>query len=122
VSAPLQELVSTLCNRRYTEKSVAYAESHDQAIVGDQTIGAARRDCGAHTSAYVSVASRDLLYSVPRLQTLPIMQASANTSTPASQQQGAEAMKMAEQQQPCSLLTQALRATVTGFVFLQPGG
>lgn len=35
-----QELVGTLCNRRYTEKSVAYAESHDQALVGDQTIGA----------------------------------------------------------------------------------
>lgn len=35
-----QELVGTLCNRRYTEKSVAYAESRDQALVGDQTIGA----------------------------------------------------------------------------------
>jgi 1,4-alpha-glucan branching enzyme len=33
-------LVSALCNRRYTEKSVGYAESHDQALVGDQTIGA----------------------------------------------------------------------------------
>ena len=32
-------LVSALCNRRYTEKSVGYAESHDQALVGDQTIG-----------------------------------------------------------------------------------
>jgi 1,4-alpha-glucan branching enzyme len=31
-------LVSVLCNRRYTEKTVAYAESHDQALVGDQTI------------------------------------------------------------------------------------
>lgn len=34
----MSELVGTLCNRRYTEKSVAYAESHDQALVGDQTI------------------------------------------------------------------------------------
>lgn len=33
------ELVGVLCNRRYTEKTVAYAESHDQALVGDQTIG-----------------------------------------------------------------------------------
>jgi hypothetical protein len=39
IASLLQELVSTLCNRRYTEKSIAYAESHDQAIVGDQTIG-----------------------------------------------------------------------------------
>ena len=26
-------LVNALCNRRYTEKTVAYAESHDQALV-----------------------------------------------------------------------------------------
>lgn len=32
------DLVSSLCNRRYTEKTVAYAESHDQALVGDKTI------------------------------------------------------------------------------------
>lgn len=32
------DIVSVLCNRRYTEKTVAYAESHDQALVGDQTI------------------------------------------------------------------------------------
>ena len=32
-------LVSTLCNRRYSEGTVGYAESHDQALVGDQTVG-----------------------------------------------------------------------------------
>ena len=31
-------LVSALCNRRYTERTVGYAESHDQALVGDQTL------------------------------------------------------------------------------------
>jgi 1,4-alpha-glucan branching enzyme len=35
----MSELVGVLCNRRYTEATVAYAESHDQALVGDQTIG-----------------------------------------------------------------------------------
>lgn len=35
----MQDLVSTLCNRRYTEKTVAYVESHDQSLVGDQTLG-----------------------------------------------------------------------------------
>ena len=40
IVSPPQELVSTLCNRRYTEKSIAYTESHDQGLVGDQTIGA----------------------------------------------------------------------------------
>lgn len=33
------ELVSCLCNRRYNEGgTIGYAESHDQALVGDQTI------------------------------------------------------------------------------------
>jgi hypothetical protein len=36
----VQDLVSTLCNRRYTERSIAYVESHDQGLVGDQTVGA----------------------------------------------------------------------------------
>ena len=31
-------LVHTLTNRRYLEKTIAYVESHDQAIVGDKTI------------------------------------------------------------------------------------
>jgi 1,4-alpha-glucan branching enzyme len=25
--------------RRYTEKTIGYCESHDQALVGDQTVG-----------------------------------------------------------------------------------
>jgi 1,4-alpha-glucan branching enzyme len=34
----LAEIVHTLTNRRWREKSVAYAESHDQALVGDKTL------------------------------------------------------------------------------------
>ncbi|XP_031494666.1 1,4-alpha-glucan-branching enzyme 1, chloroplastic/amyloplastic-like [Nymphaea colorata] len=34
----MKEIVSCLTNRRYTEACVSYAESHDQAIVGDKTI------------------------------------------------------------------------------------
>lgn len=34
----MNEIMGTLTNRRYTEKCIAYAESHDQAIVGDKTI------------------------------------------------------------------------------------
>ena len=30
----MSRLVNTLCNRRYTEKTLAYSESHDQSIVG----------------------------------------------------------------------------------------
>jgi 1,4-alpha-glucan branching enzyme len=32
------EIVHTLMNRRYGENSIGYAESHDQALVGDKTI------------------------------------------------------------------------------------
>jgi 1,4-alpha-glucan branching enzyme len=32
------ELWGVLTNRRYDEKTIAYAESHDQALVGDQTL------------------------------------------------------------------------------------
>ncbi len=31
-------IVCSLTNRRYNEKHIAYAESHDQSIVGDKTI------------------------------------------------------------------------------------
>lgn len=34
----LFELWNTLTNRRFKEKNIAYAESHDQALVGDQTL------------------------------------------------------------------------------------
>jgi 1,4-alpha-glucan branching enzyme len=34
----MEDLYSTVVNRRYGEKHVAYAESHDQALVGDKTI------------------------------------------------------------------------------------
>jgi 1,4-alpha-glucan branching enzyme len=34
----LDQLYQTLLNRRHTEKHVGYAESHDQALVGDKTI------------------------------------------------------------------------------------
>lgn len=34
----MSQLVGTLCNRRYTEKTVAYAQSHDQSIVGTQQL------------------------------------------------------------------------------------
>ncbi|CAO1637318.1 unnamed protein product [Sympodiomycopsis kandeliae] len=34
----LGNIVFTLTNRRHNEKSIAYAESHDQALVGDKTL------------------------------------------------------------------------------------
>jgi 1,4-alpha-glucan branching enzyme len=34
----LGNITWTLTNRRYAEKNIAYAESHDQALVGDKTI------------------------------------------------------------------------------------
>jgi 1,4-alpha-glucan branching enzyme len=34
----IHEMWSVLSNRRYKEKTIAYAESHDQALVGDKTL------------------------------------------------------------------------------------
>jgi len=34
----LEGIYNTLANRRYGEKTIAYAESHDQALVGDKTL------------------------------------------------------------------------------------
>lgn len=34
----MANIVHTLTNRRHGEKSIAYCESHDQALVGDKTI------------------------------------------------------------------------------------
>ena len=34
----LEEIYHTLTNRRHGEKTIAYAESHDQALVGDKTL------------------------------------------------------------------------------------
>jgi 1,4-alpha-glucan branching enzyme len=34
----IHEIWSMLSNRRYKEKTIAYAESHDQALVGDKTL------------------------------------------------------------------------------------
>jgi 1,4-alpha-glucan branching enzyme len=34
----LGSIVFTLTNRRWQEKTIAYAESHDQALVGDKTL------------------------------------------------------------------------------------
>ena len=34
----LGDISFTLCNRRYMEPVIAYAESHDQALVGDKTL------------------------------------------------------------------------------------
>jgi 1,4-alpha-glucan branching enzyme len=34
----MNDIVWTLTNRRHGEKHIAYAESHDQALVGDKTI------------------------------------------------------------------------------------
>ena len=38
-AAPYLYRISLLYCRRYTEKTIGYAESHDQALVGDQTVG-----------------------------------------------------------------------------------
>ncbi|SMN22185.1 similar to Saccharomyces cerevisiae YEL011W GLC3 Glycogen branching enzyme, involved in glycogen accumulation [Maudiozyma saulgeensis] len=46
-------IVHTLTNRRYAEKVVAYAESHDQALVGDKTLAFWLMDAAMYTDMTV---------------------------------------------------------------------
>lgn len=74
----MSELVSTLCNRRYSEKTVGYAESHDQALVGDQTIafrlmGADMYEGMSSLSAPSEIISRGMaLHKMIRLITMAL--------------------------------------------------
>jgi 1,4-alpha-glucan branching enzyme len=52
-------IVHTLTNRRWNEKTVAYAESHDQAIVGDKTISMWLLDSAIYTD--MNLASQSLV-------------------------------------------------------------
>ncbi|OCT93898.1 hypothetical protein XELAEV_18011569mg [Xenopus laevis] len=46
-------IVHTLINRRYNEKCIAYAESHDQALVGDKTLAFWLMDAEMYTNMSV---------------------------------------------------------------------
>ncbi|KAM9321278.1 1,4-alpha-glucan-branching enzyme [Gastrophryne carolinensis] len=46
-------IVFTLVNRRYNEKCIAYAESHDQALVGDKTLAFWLMDAEMYTNMSV---------------------------------------------------------------------
>mmetsp|Transcript_11896 Transcript_11896/g.11948 ORF Transcript_11896/g.11948 Transcript_11896/m.11948 type:complete len:355 (+) Transcript_11896:1354-2418(+) len=69
------DLVYTLTNRRWNEKCIAYAESHDQSIVGDNTIamklfGPEIYSNMSRNSAYTPVIDRGIaLHKVIRLIT-----------------------------------------------------
>nr|KAF6382028.1 1,4-alpha-glucan branching enzyme 1 [Pipistrellus kuhlii] len=47
------DIVHTLTNRRYLEKCIAYAESHDQALVGDKTLAFWLMDAEMYTNMSV---------------------------------------------------------------------
>ena len=53
----LGSLYQTLLNRRASEKHVAYAESHDQALVGDKTLAFRLMDAEMYTSMLRGVPS-----------------------------------------------------------------
>lgn len=55
----MQDLWSMLTNRRYDEGTIAYAESHDQALVGDKTIAFRLMDAEMYTG--MSKFSNNLL-------------------------------------------------------------
>ena len=57
------ELVHTLTNRRHLEPTVAYCESHDQALVGDKTLAFWLMD----KEMYMLVQSLLILFQATRL-------------------------------------------------------
>jgi 1,4-alpha-glucan branching enzyme len=72
---PMGELWHELTNRRRAEKTISYAESHDQALVGDQTLifrllGAAMYDAMHADSESLVVENGMALHKMIRLITL----------------------------------------------------
>lgn len=71
-------IVHTLTNTRYGEKTIAYTESHDQALVGDKTIAFWLMDKDMYTSMSIFsppnlVIDRGIaLHKMLRLLTLAI--------------------------------------------------
>ncbi|KAH9938639.1 glycoside hydrolase [Fomitopsis serialis] len=69
----MANIVHTLTNRRYRENSIAYAESHDQALVGDKTLAFWLMDKEMYTnmsdmSEYTPVIARGIaLHKMIRL-------------------------------------------------------
>lgn len=53
----LDQITHTLINRRYGEKCIAYAESHDQALVGDKTIAFWLMDKEMYTHMGIGIES-----------------------------------------------------------------
>lgn len=54
-------IVHTLTNRRWMEKTIAYAESHDQALVGDKTIAFWLMDKEMYTGMSLLYGSNDIV-------------------------------------------------------------
>jgi 1,4-alpha-glucan branching enzyme len=72
---PMGHLWYELTNRRTEEKTISYAESHDQALVGDQTLmfrlaGSAMYDHMAAADGHIGIARAMALHKIIRLITL----------------------------------------------------
>lgn len=59
----MNQLVHVLTNRRYKESVIVYAESHDQALVGDKTLAFWLMDKEMYT--HMSVLSENTHVSLP---------------------------------------------------------
>ena len=51
----VENIVHTLSNRRWKENCISYAESHDQALVGDKTLAFWMMDKDMYTGMYALV-------------------------------------------------------------------
>jgi len=57
----IENIVHTLSNRRWMENCISYAESHDQALVGDKTLAFWMMDKDMYTGMSISQPSNDII-------------------------------------------------------------
>lgn len=70
----MQALVASLCNRRFSERTVAYVESHDQSLVGDQTLGEGHKALISDGNFQCPYATRlNMMWGTGKLRECPHM-------------------------------------------------
>jgi len=68
----IHDIVHTLTNRRYGEKSIAYCESHDQALVGDKSLAFWLMDKEMCELTTIIFSNRECLHVACKIPICPI--------------------------------------------------
>ena len=63
----IENIVHTLSNRRWKENCISYAESHDQALVGDKTLAFWMMDKDMYTGKVHTYTGRCLILKCAKI-------------------------------------------------------